>query len=89
MSAPRRAQLSVTVDTVAPTAPVFTGLGERQQSTLTGTGEASTTVTILNGTTALGTATVGAGGTWSLELCQSGPSRAHRSPRSDPTRQVT
>ena len=55
------ANLAVTVDTLAPTAPVISG---GSASTLTGTGEAKTTVTILDGSTTLGTATVGAGGKW-------------------------
>jgi Ca2+-binding RTX toxin-like protein len=36
--------------------------------TLTGTGDASTTVAVLNGTTQFGTTTVGTGGTWSLSF---------------------
>jgi Ca2+-binding RTX toxin-like protein len=54
--------VSVTVDTVAPNAPAFTG---ETASTLSGTGEAGATVTILDGATQLGTAAVGSGGKWS------------------------
>jgi hypothetical protein len=62
-------KLSVTIDTLAPSAPAFTAITASGSGlTLTGTGDASTTVAILNGTTQLGTTTVGTGGTWSLSF---------------------
>jgi hypothetical protein len=54
--------LALTIDTAAPGAPAFSG---GNATTLRGTGEVGATVTILNGTTAVGTATVGAAGNWS------------------------
>ena len=54
--------LAVTIDTTTPGAPAFTG---GNTTTLRGTGEAGATVTILNGATTVGTATVGSGGNWS------------------------
>src|SRR5439155_682281 len=54
--------LALTIDTTAPGAPAFTG---GNATTLRGTGEAGDVVTILNGTTTVGTATVGSGGNWS------------------------
>jgi Ca2+-binding RTX toxin-like protein len=63
--------LPVTVDTVA-NAPVIAG---GTASTLTGTGEANATVTILNGATTLGTATVSSGGKWSWSFVASGSVR--------------
>ena len=65
-------KLAVTVDTVAPNAPAITG---GTASTLTGTGEARTTVTILDGSTALGTATVGAGGKWTWNFAAGSSTR--------------
>jgi hypothetical protein len=64
--------LSVTVDTVAPITPSFTGISANGNNlTLTGTGDASTTVAVLSGTTQLGTTTVATGGTWSLRFASS------------------
>ncbi len=60
--------LSVTIDTVAPGAPKFTG---GTASMLSGTGEAVATVTILNGLATVGTATVGSGGNWSWQFAAS------------------
>ncbi len=58
-------KLSVTIDTVAPSAPVLTNLaGNTSLLAISGTGEAGATVSILNGTTTLGTATVNSGGVW-------------------------
>jgi len=54
--------LALTIDTTAPAAPAFTG---GNTTTLRGTGEAGATVTILNGATVAGTATVGSAGNWS------------------------
>jgi hypothetical protein len=58
----------VTLDTIAPSAPVFTGLTTNQgAATLAGTGEAASKVTVLvDGAAQITTATVGAGGTWSF-----------------------
>jgi serralysin len=64
--------LSVTVDTTPPNTPAFTGISANGNNlTLTGTGDASTTVAILNGATQLGTTAVAAGGTWSLKFASS------------------
>jgi hypothetical protein len=64
--------LSVTVDTTPPNTPAFTGISANGNNlTLAGTGDASTTVAILNGATQLGTATVATGGTWSLKFASS------------------
>jgi Ca2+-binding RTX toxin-like protein len=52
---------SITVDTTMPAAPALTaGTATR----LTGTGEAGATVSIISNATTLGTATVGAAGSW-------------------------
>jgi serralysin len=73
--------LSVTIDTVAPTAPALTG-GSATSSlgsnvfTLSGTGEAGDAVTILNGTSTAGTTTVGSGGTWSWQFMASTTARS-------------
>jgi Bacterial Ig-like domain/RTX calcium-binding nonapeptide repeat (4 copies)/Glycosyl hydrolase family 12 len=60
--------LSVTVDTVAPAAPVIVGdtMTNTNQVILTGTAEANSTVSVFEGTTQLGAATVNASGTWSF-----------------------
>ena len=59
--------LQVTIDTVVPAAPVFTGMTTSGgAATLTGTGEATDTVAVLDGTTQIGTTTVGTDGTWSF-----------------------
>ena len=61
------AVFDVTVDTVAPPAPVISSDAVSASAvTLTGTGEASSTVTVFNGTTQLGTATVNGSGAWSF-----------------------
>ena len=59
--------LSVTVDTVAPTAPVISNnsVSSSNVVTLNGTAEANSTVTVLDGTTKLGTVTANANGAWS------------------------
>jgi hypothetical protein len=63
-------KLAVTTDTVPPSTPLLAGLAASTGSNLTvsGTGDASTTVAILNGTTQLGSITVAAGGSWSLKF---------------------
>ena len=59
-------KLAVTIDTAAPRAPVFTGLaGNSLIATLSGKGDAGTTISILNGTSSVGNATVNAQGNWS------------------------
>jgi serralysin len=60
--------LTVTIDTKAPNAPAFTGLvaANGNNLTLSGTGEAGTTVAVLNGTTLLGSPAVGTLGTWNM-----------------------
>ena len=58
---------AVTVDTVAPPAPVIgSDVINTSVVTLTGTGQASSTVTVFNGTTQLGTAAVNGSGAWSF-----------------------
>lgn len=63
-------KLAVTVDTVPPSTPLLTSLSPSNGSNLTvaGTGDAGTTVAILNGTTQVGSTTVAAGGSWSLRF---------------------
>ena len=61
---------TITVDTVAPNAPIIGGANATQNSstvTLTGTGEAGATITVLEGATTRGTATA-TGGTWSVTI---------------------
>ena len=62
------AALAVTVDTVAPSAPVIASdtIINTNEVNLTGTAEANSTVAVFDGTTQLGTATVNASGTWSF-----------------------
>ena len=58
---------AVTVDTVAPPAPVIgSDVINTSVVTLTGTAQASTTVAVFNGTTQLGTATVNSSGAWNF-----------------------
>ena len=70
--------LTLSVDTRAPNAPAIIGfspdtgtIGDGNTSatvlTLSGTGEAKSTVLVYDGTTLLGTALVGTNGTWSLQ----------------------
>jgi Bacterial Ig-like domain/Bacterial Ig domain len=87
--------LSVTIDTVAPAAPQITG---GTASNLKGTGEPGATVTILDGTSTVGTATVTSGGSWSWSFTASKATRSltavqtdkagNRSPVSNETAQV-
>ena len=60
--------LSVTVDTVAPAAPVLVSdpVVNTNHVLLSGTAEANSTITVYDGTTAVGTTTTGANGTWSV-----------------------
>jgi hypothetical protein len=59
--------LSVTVDTVAPNAPVVVSNSiNGNVITLTGTAEANSTVKVLDGATQLGTATANGSGAWSF-----------------------
>jgi autotransporter-associated beta strand protein len=73
------ATLALTVDTVIPAAPagladtvIVNGYVDIARDTaaqvLTGTGTAGDTITVYNGTTALGTTTVGSTGAWSFAL---------------------
>ena len=61
------AAFAVTVDTVAPAAPVISSnsVSPANVVTLNGTAEANSTVTVFDGTTQLGTATANASGAWS------------------------
>jgi len=63
---PASAPLTITIDTVPPAPPLFTNLIETAglTTTLYGTAEAGSTVSILNGTTILGSKTVSSGGAW-------------------------
>jgi hypothetical protein len=60
--------MAVTVDTVAPTAPVLSSnaLVNTNQVKLSGTAEASSAVTIYDGNTVVGTGTTNSAGTWSI-----------------------
>jgi hypothetical protein len=58
---------SLTIDTTAPEAPTITAFNTvTSPLTLNGTGEVGATVSILDGATVVGTAVVGAGGTWTF-----------------------
>jgi len=62
------ATASFTLDTIAPVAPTFTTgsmVTDGAMPVITGFGEDGTTVTLLDGTTAIGTSAV-SGGTWSI-----------------------
>ena len=59
------------IDTLAPNAPTITGSNTTTNvtaQTISGTGEVGSTVTLKDGTNVAGTATVGAGGTWTISL---------------------
>ncbi|WP_430649563.1 Ig-like domain-containing protein [Bradyrhizobium murdochi] len=60
--------VTVTVDTVAPTAPVLSSnaIVNTNQVKLSGTAEANSTVTVYDGTTAVGTGTTNSTGAWSV-----------------------
>ena len=67
---PARASLSFTLDTTAPVVAITSAGGPTNQAsqTITGTvdvADAGATVTILDGTTAVGTAIVQSNGSWS------------------------
>jgi serralysin len=72
--------LSVTIDRTAPAAPALTG---GSTSTLTGTGEVSDTVTILNGTSTAGTTTVGSNGAWSWQFLSGTTARTFTAVQTD------
>jgi hypothetical protein len=60
---------SLTIDTTAPVAPTITAFNAVSSPlTLNGTGEVGATVSILDGATVIGTAVVGAGGTWTFTI---------------------
>jgi Bacterial Ig-like domain/Domain of unknown function DUF11 len=79
---PLSATLTVTIDTSTPLAPSVPNLADASDSgtssiddltkttlpTLTGTGEAGTVVTLVDGATVVGTATVAADGSWSVTI---------------------
>ncbi|WP_245319772.1 Ig-like domain-containing protein, partial [Bradyrhizobium sp. LMTR 3] len=60
--------VTVTVDTVAPTAPVLSSnaIVNANQVKLSGTAEANSTVTVYDGTTVVGTGTTNSTGAWSV-----------------------
>ncbi|OCK58192.1 Ig-like domain-containing protein, partial [Bradyrhizobium sp. LMTR 3] len=60
--------MTVTVDTVAPTAPVLSSnaIVNTNQVKLSGTAEANSTVTVYEGTTVVGTGTTNSTGAWSV-----------------------
>jgi Bacterial Ig-like domain/Tryptophan-rich Synechocystis species C-terminal domain/Right handed beta helix region len=62
------AALAVKIDTTAPAAPVETGdsVINQNQVSLHGTAEAGSTVKVYDGTSQVGTATVGATGSWTV-----------------------
>ena len=66
-TSPASSTFAITVDTVAPSAPVETGdsIVNGNQVQITGTAEANSTVQVYDGTTLVGTATVGSSGAWS------------------------
>ena len=65
---------TLAVDTVAPTVAITSAGGTVTSAaqTITGTGEAGTTVEVLDGTTLLGTALVAGDGTWSVSVTLAG-----------------
>ena len=87
------AAFSVVVDSVAPTAPAILTVtdntapnigpitsGQPTNETrpaITGSGEVGSTITVYDGITPLGTATVGAGGTWSFTPPSALPGGSH------------
>ena len=60
--------LSITIDTVAPTAPILTGdsISGTHQVTLTGAAEANSTIKVFEGATQLGTASTNSTGAWTF-----------------------
>ena len=60
--------MTITVDTVAPTTPALSGnsIVNTNQIKLSGTAEASSTVTIYDGNTVVGTGTTNSAGAWSI-----------------------
>jgi hypothetical protein len=60
--------LSVTVDTHAPAAPILVSdsVVNTNHALVSGTAEASSSITVYDGTTVVGTATAGTNGTWSV-----------------------
>ncbi|MBV8092477.1 MAG: hypothetical protein JO110_04440, partial [Acetobacteraceae bacterium] len=66
--------VSYTLDTMAPTVAITSagGLTNQPGQTIIGKGEGGTMVTVLDGTTPLGTATVAQDGTWSIAVTLSG-----------------
>jgi Bacterial Ig-like domain/Bacterial Ig domain/RTX calcium-binding nonapeptide repeat (4 copies) len=64
---------AVTIDTAAPTAPTFTA---GSAASLIGKGEAGATVTVFNGTTGLGSTTVGGAGNWSMAFIAAASTRS-------------
>ena len=69
------ATLSVTVDTVAPAAPVMLGdtISSTDQVTLTGTAEGNSTVKVFEGTTLLGTVKASGTGAWNFTTASLSP----------------
>jgi len=59
--------VNMLVDTVTPSAPTINAIATYAvMQSLSGSGEAGTTLTIYNGATSIGSVTVGVGGTWSF-----------------------
>jgi len=74
------AAFSLTIDTIAPAAPVLTTADSNSdpaRPALAGTAEASSTVTLYDGTDAVGTASTGAGGGWSFRFATALASGTH------------
>ncbi|AWN43005.1 Ig-like domain-containing protein [Methylobacterium durans] len=68
-TSPDSAPVTLVIDTAAPLAPTLTSPGGPIADTtpaVTGTGEAGATVTLFDGTTIVGTGTVGPGGTFTV-----------------------
>jgi hypothetical protein len=61
-------KLSVTIDTLAPGAPILTSVSADSSQTLTGTAESGSTVFVFDGATQIGSATANGSGAWSFSI---------------------
>src|SRR5207237_1106972 len=60
--------LAITIDTLAPGAPILTSLSAGSSPTLTGTAESGSTVFVFDGTTKIGSATANGSRAWSFSV---------------------